>query len=59
MKKFLPVFLALVMLLSMTAVAAASDVVEILYLSSTILETPEGQYEAELIEKFYAEHPGI
>lgn len=58
MKRFLSVLLALVMLISTTAIAAAEPV-EILYLSSTILETPEGQYEAELIEKFNAEHPDI
>lgn len=62
MRKLLSVFLAVVMLMSCAAASAfaeGGDVVEVLYLSSTILETPEGVFEAALVEKFNQEHPGI
>ena len=54
MKKFLSVFLAAMMLLGCAAVSASAeggDVIEVVYLSSTILETPEGVFEAALVEK--------
>lgn len=60
MKKYLSIVLALMMTLSCAVISAgAEEAVEILYLSSTILETPEGQFEQELIDRFNAEHPGI
>ena len=60
MKKYLSILLAAVMLLSTFAIPAMADeVVEITYLSSTILETPEGVFEQAFVDKFNAEHPNI
>ena len=61
MKKFLSLALVAVLCLCSLAIPAVAenDVVEVLYLSSTILETPEGAFEQQLIDKFNAENPGI
>lgn len=60
MKKYLSILLAAMMLLSSFAIPAMADeVVEITYLSSTILETPEGVFEQAFVDKFNAEHPNI
>ena len=54
MKKFLSLALVAVLCLCSLAIPAVAenDVVEVLYLSSTILETPEGAFEQQLIDKF-------
>lgn len=61
MKKFLSLALVAALCLCSLAIPAAAEsgVVEVLYLSSTILETPEGAFEQQLIDKFNAENPGI
>ena len=61
MKKFLSLALVAVLCLCSLAIPAVAenDVVGVLYLSSTILETPEGAFEQQLIDKFNAENPGI
>ena len=61
MKKFLSLALVAALCLCSLAIPAVAenDVVEVLYLSSTILETPEGAFEQQLIDKFNAENPGI
>jgi len=61
MKKFLSVLLTLALLLSCAALPALAegDVVEVKYLSSTILEKPEGVFEQQMVDKFNETHPGI
>lgn len=60
MKKYLSILLVAMLFLSTFAISAiANEVVEITYLSSTILETPEGTFEQAFIDKFNAEHPNI
>lgn len=60
MKKCLSVLLIVMLFLNVfVTFAIAEEVVEITYLSSTILETPEGAFEQAFIDKFNAEHPNI
>ena len=60
MKKFLSMLLMASLLLSCVAMpASAEGVTEITYLSSTILETPEGAFEQQLVDDFNALNNGI
>ena len=60
MKKCLSILCAAILLLSAFSIPGmAEEVVEITYLSSTILETPEGTFEQAFVDKFNAEHPNI
>lgn len=59
MKKLLSMLLMVTLLLGCVTLSAQAEDVEIVYLSSTILETPEGDFEQQLVDSFNALDNGI
>lgn len=59
MKRTLSLLLIAVLILGAISVTASAEDIKIVYLSSTILETPEGQFEQDLIDRFNALDNGI